>query len=166
MENTTHAKNSFAAFSGPDSEILILGSLPGDKSLELNQYYGHPRNRFWTILAAVFGEPVPTGYEEKIKFLARNKIAVWDVARTANRKGSLDSAMKNEIPNDLDGFVRAHRNLKIIAFNGAKAAQLFGRHFKKLPHLKYLPLPSSSPANTIAFDAICNSWAALRDPAD
>ncbi len=157
--DSTHLKTSFDPISNLDTIVLILGTMPGDKSLELGEYYGHSRNRFWKIISKITGNPLPLTYEDKKKLLIKSKIGVWDVAHKANRKGSLDSAIENEQPNDLEGFISRHKNLKVIGFNGIKSKELFEKYFDKKSDLKYISLPSTSPANTgIDFDNICKLW--------
>lgn len=161
-ENNRIIKTSFPPISNENSRILVLGSLPGDKSLELGEYYGHPRNRFWKILSTITNKELPTAYAEKKEFLFKSGIGVWDVAHKATRKGSMDSAMKDEEPNDLDAFIANHKNLTVIGFNGKKAELLFNKFFKRQSSLRYVSLPSSSPANAgINFEDICTSWSRL-----
>lgn len=156
---SNHSKKSFAPLAADDIEILILGTMPGDKSLELGEYYAHPRNRFWKIIAEITNEQVPTNYKEKQQLLERHKIGLWDVAEAADRKGSLDSDILDATPNDLDGFVQTHNKIKVIGFNGTKAQNLFAMFFQRNPKIAYFALPSTSPANTgITFDEICNKW--------
>jgi hypoxanthine-DNA glycosylase len=156
------SKSSFAPISNPDIEILILGSLPGDKSIEVNEYYGHPRNRFWKILATSSKQVQPQNYKDKLDLLQKLKIGLWDVAQNAVRIGSLDSAIKSEEPNDIETFIANHPNLRIIAFNGKTSEALFNKYFDKKPHMKYISLPSSSPANArFDFEALCKSWQEL-----
>ena len=140
-------KSSFLPISNHDAEILILGSLPGEKSLELQEYYGHAQNKFWKIIAAITANDLPQNYADKIQLLHRNKIALWDVIQAANRSGSLDTAILNEVPNDLETLISEHALLKTIAFNGRKAAAVFYKYFKEKEGIKYILLPSSSPAN-------------------
>lgn len=155
-------KTSFPPISNENTRILILGSLPGDKSLELAEYYGHPRNRFWKILSAITNKELPVTYAEKKEFLLKSGIGVWDVAHKATRNGSLDSAIKDEEPNDLDAFIANHKNLTVIGFNGKKAEVLFNKFFNRQSGLRYVSLPSSSPANAgINFEDICTSWSRL-----
>lgn len=155
-------KTSFAPIATPNITILILGTLPGDRSLELNEYYGHPRNRFWKIIASITKNELPLNYPEKKHLLERSTIGVWDVAHKAIRKGSLDSAIMQEEANDLDGFIAEHKNLQSIGFNGIKAEKLFNKYFSRLPMLTYILLPSSSPANAgISFDDLCKAWSRL-----
>ncbi|MCG2614733.1 DNA-deoxyinosine glycosylase [Terrimonas sp. NA20] len=160
--NSTDLKTSFEPISNADTMILILGTLPGDKSLELAEYYGHSRNRFWKIISTITGNDLPLTYEDKKTLLLRTKIGVWDVAHQATRKGSLDSAIEGEEPNDLDGFIDRHKNLKVIGFNGMKSQALFDKYFDRKNGIKYIYLPSSSPANAgIDFDNICIHWRQL-----
>jgi hypoxanthine-DNA glycosylase len=158
---TDYTKTSFEPISNTATEILILGSMPGDKSLELSEYYGHPRNRFWMTVASITVHPLPTSYSEKISLLLQSNIGLWDVAHTASRKGSLDSAIKDEEPNDIDSFIANHRNLKVICFNGIKAQSLYDKYFKRQNGINYFLLSSTSPANT-SFDA--ERWKGVLAP--
>ena len=156
---TNDLKTSFAPIADDKTQILILGSLPGDKSLEFQQYYAHPRNRFWRVLAEITDSRFPDNYEEKINLLQQNKIGVWDVVHTANRVGSLDTDILDEVPNDLDEFILNHLQLKTIAFNGAKSQKLFDKYFTRKVSLKYFALPSTSPANAgFTFEKLCERW--------
>lgn len=160
----SNVKTSFSPIANEKTEILILGTMPGEKSLLLQEYYAHPRNKFWKILSSITEEPLPSTYKEKQAFLLKNKLGIWDVAHSANRKGSLDSAIQNEIPNEIPGFIKSHPKLKVIAFNGAKAESLFDKYFDRLDNLIYVSLPSSSPANTgFTFEAICKKWEKMLD---
>lgn len=157
--NSTHTKTSFDPISNADTTILILGTMPGDKSLELGEYYGHSRNRFWKIISTITDNNLPLTYTDKKALLLKTKIGIWDVVHKANRKGSLDSAIEDEEPNDLDNFIAKHKNLKVIGFNGTKSQALFDKYFDRKSDLKYISLPSTSPANTgIDFDSICKLW--------
>lgn len=152
-------KNSFPPISDNETEILILGTLPGERSLEMQQYYAHPQNRFWKVIAQITKSNLPINYEEKLSLLRENKIGVWDVVHSAKRIGSLDINILDEIPSDLDGFIENHPKLKTIAFNGSKSQKLYDKYFKRNPTIKYLPLPSTSPANaTYNFERLCKSW--------
>lgn len=157
--NSTHIKTSFDPISNADTTILILGTMPGDKSLELGEYYGHPRNRFWKIISTITNNDLPLNYPDKQKLLLKSKIGIWDVAHKANRKGSLDSAIEDEEPKNLNDFISRHKNLKVIGFNGTKSQTFFDKYFNKKAEIKYISLPSTSPANTgINFDNICKLW--------
>lgn len=156
---STNTKTSFDPISNSNTTILILGTMPGDKSLALGEYYGHPRSRFWKIISTITGNNLPLTYIDKKTLLLKSQIGIWDVAHKANRKGSLDSAIEDEEPNDLDSFIATHKNLKVIGFNGTKSEALFDKYFGRKSEIKYISLPSTSPANTgIDFDNICKVW--------
>ena len=157
--DSSNIKKSFDPISDSETMILILGTIPGDKSLELQEYYGNTRNRFWKIISTITNNELPINYSDKKKLLLKTKIGVWDVAHKAERKGSLDSAIKNEEPTDLKDFIARHKNLKVIGFNGTKSEALFNKYFDREKHIKYILLPSTSQANTgIDFENICKTW--------
>lgn len=157
--NFSNSKTSFDPISNFDTTILILGTLPGDKSLELGEYYGHSGNKFWKVISKITNNVLPLTYADKQALLIKTKIGVWDVAHKANRNGSLDSAIEDEVPNDLDSLISELKNLRVIGFNGSKSQALFDKYFNRNPHIKYFSLPSTSPANTgITFDNMCNQW--------
>ncbi len=152
-------KTSSDPVSNADTTVLILGTMPGDKSLELGEYYGHSRNRFWKIISTITDNDLPQTYADKKALLLKTKIGIWDVAHKANRKGSLDSAIEDDEPNDLNDFIAKHKNLKIIGFNGSKSETLYNKYFDRKIGIKYISLPSTSPANTgIDFENICKKW--------
>jgi hypoxanthine-DNA glycosylase len=104
-----------------------LGTLPGEKSLEFSEYYGHSRNRFWKVISVITNNELPSNYDDKKLLLLKTRIGVWDVAHKAHREGSLDIAIKNEEPNEINSFINKHKNLKVIGFNGQKAEKLFNK---------------------------------------
>lgn len=132
------------------SKILVLGSMPGVKSLEEQQYYAHPQNRFWRVLGIIFNEPKlhEFDYELKLKTLLKHNVALWDTIRYCERKGSLDSDIQNEVPNDLRKLLEKYPNIKTICLNGNKSYSTFKKYFPDL-FGKYNchKMPSTSPAN-------------------
>lgn len=138
---------SFSPIADNDANILILGTMPGTKSLELNQYYGHNQNNFWKFMFTIFKEDFSNDYETKKVLLQKNKIALWDVLQFCDRVGSLDSAIKNEIANDFETFLKEHSNIKTILFNGQKAAAFFKKYVQLKNSYQLITLPSTSPAN-------------------
>jgi double-stranded uracil-DNA glycosylase len=143
----------FRPIATADSKILILGSMPGVQSLQKNQYYGHPRNAFWPIMAALFNELDTTDYETKKRLLEQRGIAVWDVIQNCIRKGSLDAHIQKDSvkPNNFHCFFNEHPSITTVFFNGATAEKLFNNFV--LPSLElsinrhaYIRLPSTSPA--------------------
>jgi hypoxanthine-DNA glycosylase len=139
----------FPAVATPSARILILGSLPGAESLRQRRYYAHPRNAFWKIMDAVAGAGPEMPYEARLERLKQSGLALWDVCRAAERKGSLDTAIAKPEPNDFVAFFKTHRKIERLYFNGQAAATLFCRLVA--PKLVALPpaqiLPSTSPAN-------------------
>ena len=153
---------SFAPVIYSNTKFLVLGSLPGKKSLELGEYYGHPRNRIWKIISHIKECEIPNSYEEKKSVLFHNKIGLWDVAHSAYREGSLDSNIKKERPNDIENLLESHESIRVIGFNGKKAEKMFYKFFKEKTHRRYVPLPSTSPANmAINFEEMCRRWSDL-----
>ena len=129
-----------------NSKILILGSFPSVKSREQGFFYGHPQNRFWKVLAAVFGTDVPMSIEDKQTFLLANQIAVWDVIHSCDIVGSSDSSIKNVIANDLSVILDI-AEIKNIYVNGKKAEQLYNKYIFPQINREAICLPSTSPAN-------------------
>lgn len=119
----------FPAIEASDAEILILGSIPSVRSLSENQYYGHPRNAFWPIMGAIFDFDAKIEYDERKNILIANTVALWDVARSCERKGSLDSAIKSStvVANDFETFFKEHPRISRVFFNGTKAESEFNR---------------------------------------
>ncbi len=150
MTNNT----GFPPIAYPDAKILILGSMPGQKSLEENQYYAHPRNSFWPIMCKLLSADKDINYEQRKQLLHENKIALWDVLKSCFREGSLDSDIDHSSiePNDFISFFNDHSKIKTIFFNGIKAEQLFNKNILKTleqqhQNIKYYRLPSTSPAH-------------------
>jgi TDG/mug DNA glycosylase family protein len=139
-----------APIGDDQARVLILGSFPGEASLIAQRYYGHPYNQFWRLIGGVVGEDLRVlSYDERLNRLRSNRIAVWDVIAQCERKGSLDSAIRAEVPNDLAGLLRRWSKIRVIAFNGGKAGS-YRRRVEVVPEAArctLVTLPSSSPAN-------------------
>lgn len=141
---------SFPPNINNQSKILILGSMPGIKSLNERQYYAHPQNRFWKIMSVICNEPkLPEfDYDKKLKTLLKNNIALWDTIKTCKRDGSLDSDITDEVPNDIRKLVITHPKIKIICLNGNKSYSAFKKYFPDLlEQYNCYKMPSTSPAN-------------------
>ncbi|HEX4614897.1 MAG TPA: DNA-deoxyinosine glycosylase, partial [Stellaceae bacterium] len=146
------------------ARVLVLGTLPGEESLRRGEYYAHPRNLFWPIIFALFGESPSLNYRERLTFLTAHRIAVWDVCELGEREGSADTTIRLEQPNAIDRLLDEHPLIRAVAFNGTTARRLYDRHFGRRAALTYLPLPSTSPAHaTIDFSAKLVRWTALRE---
>ena len=142
----------------------MLGTLPGEESLRRAEYYAHPRNLFWPIVFALFGEPPAPGYADRLSFVAQRQIALWDVCGAAQRIASADSAIAGEVPNTIHQLLDAHPGIRTIAFNGSTARRLYDRHFIRRAELRYLALPSTSPAHArLGFAEKLAQWSALRE---
>jgi hypoxanthine-DNA glycosylase len=152
---------SFAPITSQDANILILGTMPGIKSLELNQYYGHNQNNFWKFMFLILKEDFSNDYQTRKALLQKNNIALWDVLQFCDRVGSLDSAIKNEIANDFETFLEEHSNIKTILFNGQKAAAFFKKYVPLKKEYQLRILPSTSPANAgKSFQSKLEEWSA------
>ena len=128
------------------SKMLILGTFPSVASRENKFYYGHPRNRFWQVLAAIYGEDAPETIDEKRAFLLARGLALWDVLRSCEIEGSGDASIRNPIPNDIAGLVEGSAVRKILC-NGGTAYALFVRYCAATCRVSAVRLPSTSPAN-------------------
>ncbi len=156
-------KEGFPPVISPNARILILGTMPSELSLERQEYYGNPRNQFWPIMQAVFDIPADGTYAERIAGLRNNQVALWDVLHSCERVGSLDSAIKNAIPNDFAGLFASLPELKIIAFNGKKANKWFQKWVQvDTFKLQKVILLSTSPAAAVVFEKKLVNWAALK----
>jgi TDG/mug DNA glycosylase family protein len=159
----------FPPVSRQDARTLILGSLPGRKSLAEQQYYAHPQNAFWKLMAVIF-ETEPANYERRKQLLIRNRIALWDVFAVAERPGSLDSSIVRATAeaNDFRAFFRSHPKIRRVFFNGRKAEEIFRRRVlpqiaAEFPQLRYQGLPSTSPAHAgMSFERKLSRWRAIR----
>ncbi len=147
------ADTCFDAVVGASPKVLILGSLPGVRSLEAQQYYAHPANAFWWIMSELFGFALELNYDARIQAICSHHIALWDVIQQGYREGSLDSAIDQRRLqiNDFADFVARHSSLQLIAFNGKTAEKLFHREVRAkglIVHYQgdFLSLPSTSPA--------------------
>lgn len=149
-------------FYDSNAEVLILGSFPSVKSREQGFFYGHPQNRFWRVLAAVFGQPTPETIKEKKCFLAQNHIALWDVIASCEICGSSDSSIKNAVPNDIRPIL-AESQVKRIFVNGGTAKKLYDQHLHPIIGMDAILLPSTSPANAAwRVERLIEEWKKIR----
>jgi TDG/mug DNA glycosylase family protein len=157
---------------GNTPKLLILGSMPSVKSITYQQYYAHPQNAFWPIVAKLFGFTLSADYLENIATLKQQKVAVWDVLASCERKGSLDSAIvkTTEVVNPVAKLLINQPSIKTVALNGGAAYSIFRRHHKSLfdqDNLKIVQLPSSSPAHaTLRLAQKQDTWQQLLEIAN
>ena len=145
-----------------DATVLVLGSLPGQRSIAEREYYAHPQNAFWRIMYELFD--IRGDYAERCRGLTENRIALWDVLESSFRPGSMDAdiSFHEAKPNDFAAFFATHESLRLIAFNGKKAEQLFGRFVDPLgvaADIRRVVLPSTSPAYaSLSFSGKLTAW--------
>ena len=152
---------SFDPIAHESCTVLILGTMPGVESLRRQEYYGNERNKFWQILLSLFGQDEIYDYNEKIDFLLKNHIAIWDVLECCDRDGSSDTTIKNPKANDFKGLFMQYPNLKSVCFNGKTAEALYLKLVGKdiCDDIIYqTALPSTSPAYAIKFEKKVREW--------
>ena len=156
------AKRGFPPVVDANTRVLVLGSLPGEASLAVGQYYGNPRNAFWRLMEGVIDRPlVPLTYEDRLATLLAHGVGLWDVINEARREGSLDAAIRDAAANDLLALIETLPALRCVAFNGGTAAKLGARVVGG--RIATIALPSSSPAHAaMSFEQKAQAWTALR----
>ena len=140
-----------------NSRILILGSFPSVRSRSDGFYYGHPQNRFWRLMSALYGEEFLRTIEEKRNFLLKNGIALWDVIASCEIENSSDSSIRNAVPNDLEQILK-HSKIRSIYTNGKTADKLYRKYYQR----EAIFLPSTSPANAVwTFEKLLQAWSQI-----
>ena len=156
----------FPPFFRPDSEILILGSFPSVKSREQKFFYGHPQNRFWRVLSAVFEEDTPVSIPDKCALLEKHHIALWDSIGRCTIEGSADSSIRDVVPNDLS-VILLSSPIRRIFCNGKTSGDCYRRYIEPAIHRKAVTLPSTSPANAaFQLDRLISAWKVLRESSE
>ena len=161
----------FPPIAAAHARVLVLGSLPGRRSLEMQEYYAQPQNAFWRIMGEIFGAGPSLPYAARLDKLRAHGVAVWDVLAAGEREGSLDSAIvpSTIVVNDFPGFFAAHAEIRLICFNGHTAEGLFRRRVRPAltaaaAAIDTLVLPSTSPAHAgLRFEQKLARWAAVLD---
>jgi TDG/mug DNA glycosylase family protein len=169
MPQPTHDR-CFPPIANRAAHTLILGSLPGRKSLEMQQYYAHPHNTFWKLIGHIFDIAPDLTYAQRTRVLTRHGIALWDVLAGAERPGSLDSSIVHATAeaNDFREFFRKHPKVRRVFFNGRKAEEIFTKRVlpqiaAEFPGVQYRGLPSTSPAHAgMSFEKKLAQWRAIR----
>lgn len=156
----------FAPVYRHDSRVLILGTMPSPASRRQAFYYGHPRNRFWPVLAAVFGTPSPQSVAEKTAFVYERGLALWDVLASCRIEGAADHTIRGGQVNDFSRIIGESR-IRTIVCTGKKAWTLYQKEGKQKTGLDAVPLPSTSPANCAAsFDELTAAYRYLKELLD
>ncbi|MBQ7566061.1 MAG: DNA-deoxyinosine glycosylase [Oscillospiraceae bacterium] len=150
--------SDFGPFFDADSELLILGSFPSVKSREAKFFYGHPQNRFWRVIAAVFDVPAPQTLEEKKAFLSAHHIALYDVIEACTIVGSSDSSIRDVRAADIRPILAGSRVSRVFC-NGGTAYALYEKHIYPVSGAAAVKLPSTSPANAAwSLDRLTSAW--------
>ncbi|MCC5797656.1 MAG: DNA-deoxyinosine glycosylase [Methylophaga sp.] len=163
---TENLDYGFAPISYSTAKVLILGSMPGQHSLQQQQYYAHPRNAFWPIMQQIFGIDTQLPYQQRCQQLSHQGIALWDVLMACHRPGSLDQNIQTDsiIANPFGDFLNEHPQIQRIFFNGGSAEQLFKKFVlaglaPDQQAIRRLKLPSTSPAHAaVNFDEKARIW--------
>jgi hypoxanthine-DNA glycosylase len=150
----------FAPIINRSSKVLILGSMPSVRSLKLQQYYGHPQNQFWKIIAALFDVAEWKDYGHKKRVILGHKIALWDVIDSCERAGSADANIKEARVSDLHGLLKKYPNIQVVFCDSGTAFKLLMRYCPDLPRPVF-QLPSPSPAYTIPYQTKLKQWKAV-----
>ena len=158
-----HITHPFEPLFNADARVLILGSLPSVKSREQNFFYGHPQNRFWKLMAALFEEAYPQTIEEKKALVLKHHIAMWDTIRSCTITGSSDSSIKDVVPNDLSVILDNSRVERVFC-NGATSYRLYMKYIYPTTGVKAVKLPSTSPANAaFNLERLLTEWSMIKD---
>ena len=159
-----HIAHPLAPIYDARSRVLVLGTMPSPKSREVGFYYGHPQNRFWRVLAALFDESEPCGIEDRTAFLLAHRIALWDVLASCTIVGASDASIADPVPNDLSRIASA-APLEAVFTTGSKAAALYKRFGAvMLPEISLTELPSTSPANArMSLNRLIEAYRPIRD---
>ena len=157
---------SFPPIVSERSKLLILGSMPGEMSLKVGEYYAHPRNAFWRIMGELFGAGPTLPYQERVAILQSVGVALWDSLQACTRPGSLDASITEEVANDFQALFAKYPNITHVFFNGSKAEAAFRR--RVLPALLqdryvFARLPSTSPAHAaIRLEDKVQAWCVVK----
>lgn len=143
MEHVTHTLDPIF---DADSRILILGTMPSPKSRAARMYYGHPQNRFWPVLAAVYGEAAPTDHDARRALILRHNLALWDVLHSCDIVGASDASIRNPVPNDI-AWLLGQTGIHTVLTTGQTAARLYRALIEPTTGLPCSALPSPSAAN-------------------
>ncbi|MDC9728591.1 MAG: DNA-deoxyinosine glycosylase [Methyloprofundus sp.] len=161
----------FSLMGNKEAKILILGSMPGVKSIDEQQYYAHPQNAFWKIMTTLYHQDEILDYQLRKELLSTQRIALWDVLKFCERQGSLDANINKETmeANDFVSLFAEFPKISHVFFNGAMAESTYKKKVlplvaKLYPSITYTKLPSTSPAYAaMKFAAKCQAWSVIKE---
>ncbi|WP_101688624.1 DNA-deoxyinosine glycosylase [Dysgonomonas massiliensis] len=157
-------KTAFPPIVDQHTKILMLGTMPSEESLKRQEYYGNPKNQFWTLLFTVYKQPFVSDYRERVAFLHEQHIGIWDVLQSCEGEGSLDSKIKNERANDFSTFFERYPQIESICFTSKKAEQFYKKYVGLDNQRSYFVLSSPSPANArMSFAEKSHQWRDLLE---
>ena len=164
MNGKQRIEHPFGPLYGPESRILILGSFPSVKSREQNFFYGHPQNRFWKVIAALYGEEIPKTIPEKKNLILHHGLALWDSVASCVITGSSDASIREVRPNNLRVILDSSP-IERIYCNGRKSHEMYEKYIRPGIGREAVCLPSTSPANAQwSLERLIAAWAAIREP--
>ncbi|MBO4472065.1 MAG: DNA-deoxyinosine glycosylase [Clostridia bacterium] len=153
----------FGPLFGPESRVLILGSFPSVKSREQNFFYGHPQNRFWKVIAALYDQPLPAAISEKKELILSHGLALWDSIASCVITGSSDASIREVRPNDLR-IILDSCPIERIYCNGRKSHEMYNKYILPVLGREAVCLPSTSPANAQwSLEKLTAAWAVLKE---
>ena len=156
-----YLQHPFGPLFNENSHVLIMGSFPSVKSRDQNFFYGHPQNRFWRVIAAVFDKPVPQNIEEKKQLILTNGLALWDSIASCEITGSSDASIRNARANDID-IILGNSSIERIYCNGRKSHELYCRYIEAQTGREAICLPSTSPANAQwSLERLIEAWSVI-----
>lgn len=156
-------KHTAAPVYSQESTRLILGTFPSPASREVGFFYGHPQNRFWRVLAAVYGENVPATVDERRNFILEHELALWDVIAECEVSGSADASITDVVTNDIRPILE-YAPIERIFVNGRLAEKLYNSYILPVTGRKAIYLPSTSPANAAwSLDRLVRAWSVIRE---
>lgn len=155
--------HSFEPLLSPEPKVLILGTMPSVKSLEQQEYYGNKQNVFWKIMFSLFDRPFSTSYGDRVRLIQQHQLALWDVLQSCQRQGSLDSAIKEEQPNDIKQLLQKYPSIHTLVFSSQKAEAYFKKYIGPIDSIKTITMPSPRGANArMTFEEKRKRWEVLK----
>jgi hypoxanthine-DNA glycosylase len=153
----------FDPLLGKNPKVLVLGTVPGGTALRKQEYYGYEHNAFWKIMFGIFDVEFSADYKVRKKLLKEKGVALWDTIASCEREGSSDTAIKNIIYNDIEGFLKKHKTIKAVFLNSKFAHKIFMKAVKSDINPEIFVMPSTSPANTVKYEKKLQEWLKIKD---